>query len=476
MEHMFSRRSLLLHGARTLGAVSLVSRFGILSAMASASAKSDPPLHPIDPRLATPPYKALVCIFLAGGNDAFNMVAPYEQSIYTPYFNARPTVALPRTGAGAMLPIASVAQGAQDFGLHPNLTLLQPLYNQGKVAVVANLGTLIQPIKDKAEYAAKPQYRPKSLFDHGIQTDTWQELGADEGWGNGIGKILELRAANPNPTIPVLVNVTGGASVYMTGTAPYITLPPGSQNGRLLLQGFTTSASDTARMNALRALYRIPHPNPVVKAISDRTDKAIDDGKTASDALAAATITTVFPNTGLGNQMKQIATIIKARNSLNANNRQVFFASLGGFDTHENEATTHPSLMQQLGDAMAAFYQATVELGVDTQVTTFTLSEFGRTIQNSGSGTDHAWGSNAFVMGGGVQGGKFFGTYPSLVLAGPNDIDTGANARGRMLPTTSVDQYAATLCKWFGISFSDMSTFLPNLGKFSPTDLGFMGP
>jgi uncharacterized protein (DUF1501 family) len=482
MEHMFSRRALLLHGARTLGAAALVSRFGTLSAMAQQTGDD---------------YKALVCIFLNGGNDAFNMVAPYEPTLYAPYYNARPSpgsglpsIALPREGPGAMLPIPGVVGGTNLYGLHPNLNNLLPLYTTPQsqtlpppLAVVANVGTLLRPIASPTVYRSTPSLRPRSLFDHGIQTDTWQEVGADEGWGSGVGRILEQRAINhvpgatvPVPTIPVLVNVTSGASVYLTGEAPYITLPPGSQGGRLTLQGFGTNPTGAtlARLNALRELYRIAHPDPVVKAISDKTNKAIDDGRIASQVLGSTTLNTVFPATGLGNQLKQVAILIKSHQQLGANRRQVFFASIGGFDTHEDQLTNHPNLMRQLGDAMAAFYAATVEIGMAPNVTTFTLSEFGRTVQNSGSGTDHAWGSHAFVMGGAVRGGQLYGQYPSLVLAGPDDIDTGVNARGRILPRTSVDQYAATLCKWFGLSYDDMLTFLPNLGQFSPNDLGFL--
>jgi uncharacterized protein (DUF1501 family) len=461
MPNIISRRELLVRGGTTLGAAALASRFGLISAMAQTTGWGD--------------YKAMVCIFLNGGNDSFNMIAPYEQSLYTPYYNARPTIALTQA---QMLPIASSLGGSLTHGLHPNLgTVLNSypsmhnLYNAGKIAVAANVGTLIRPIQTKAEYAANPSWRPKSLFDHGIQTDTWQYVGADEGWGNGIGKILTQYAVNPNPTIPVLVNVTGGASVYLTGGSPYITLPPGSQNGSLTVQGF--SSANDPRLLALRELYKLNNSDPVVKAINDRTDKAITDGQVASNALATATINTVFPNTNLGRQLKQIATIIKARNDLGANKRQVFFASLGGFDTHDAQLTNHPALMQQLGEAMSAFYKSTQELQLENQVTTFTLSEFGRTVQNSGDGTDHAWGTNAFIMGGAVKGGRFYGTYPSLVLGGPDDIDT-TNPRGRILPKTSVDQYAATLCKWFGLSLSDMRTFLPNIDKFSPQDLGFM--
>jgi uncharacterized protein (DUF1501 family) len=455
--HVLSRRDLLWRGTQAVGAAVLASRFGMLSALAQTT-------NPFAD------YKALVCIFLNGGNDALNMIAPYDQTLYTPYYNARPTIALDRA---TMLQVNSGGQGV--FGLHPNLTGIQTLYNQGKATVVCNVGTLLRPFADKNDYKNNPNARPKSLFDHGIQTDTWQALGTLDGWGNGIGAVLQQLAVQPSPIIPMLVNVTGGSSVYLAGTAPYITLPPGSQNGTLRLQGFGTSTAEQARLTALRNIYKVAHPDPVVKAINERTDKAIADGQAASDALAAANITTVFPTTGLGNQLLQIAKIIKARADLGANKRQIFFASIGGFDTHDAQLSNHPNLMKQLNDAVVAFYAATQELGLADKVTTFTLSEFGRTVQNSGDGTDHAWGSHALVVGGGVQGGRFYGAFPSLVLGGPDDVDTGTSARGRMLPKIAVDQYASTLAMWFGLDVTQVRTFLPNIDRFSGPNLGFMG-
>ncbi|MDX1934448.1 MAG: DUF1501 domain-containing protein [Capsulimonadales bacterium] len=461
MEHMLSRRALLINGARTLGAAALVSRFGVLSAMAQTTGGNEP-------------YKALVCIFLNGGNDAFNMIVPIEDAPYTDYLHARRDLALPRAGVGALLPIFSQNGTGDRYGLHPELNNLHPLYEAGKMAVLCNVGTLTYPISSPSEYRSRPGLRPRELFAHDYQIDTWQHLGMEEGWGNGIARILEQRAINPSPTIPFLVNVAGGASIYVAGSAPYITLPFGSQLGRLTLKGFTSSTQDQARLNALREIYRIPHPDPVVRAVSTRTDKAISDGQTASEILSTTTLNTVFPETGIGRQLKQAALMIKSRDVLGANKRQMFFASIGGFDTHDIQLSTHSRLMRQLGDALAAFYAATVEIGVENSVTAFTLSEFGRTVQNSTGGTDHAWGSNAVIVGGGVRGGQFYGTYPSLVLGGPDDIETGGNARGRILPKIAVDQYAGTLAKWFGLSSTEIAAVLPYLSRFSPDDLGFM--
>ncbi len=485
MDHLLSRRN-LLRGGVMLGASALAYRLGLMSAIAQTT---------------TGDYKALVCIFLGGGNDALNMVAPYAGSEYDAYKLARPNIGLLDKSDGTkrlvMLPFAAAPALPLGFGFHPNFAAanfqtarnspyvtipgLNDLYGAGKLAVVANVGTLLRPFKDKTDYRNNPGERPKSLFDHNIQTNTWQEMGLDEGWGNGLGKVLAARAGftTPQPLVPILLNVAGGGSVYLTGTAPYISLPPGAQDGKLRLNGFHYStAADQARLTALRNIYRIASPDPVVHAISDRTDKAISDGQSASDALAnaAALITTPFPMGNFGDQMKQIATIIAARSDLSQNKRQVFFASIGGFDTHDLQSTSQPELMKALNDGLAALHNSLAALGVADSVTSFTLSEFGRTIQNSGDGTDHAWGSHALVLGGGVNGGKMYGKYPSLVLGGPDDVESGAQARGRLLPSTSVDQYAATVCKWFGIGSGEMASFLPNLSRFAPTDLGFMKP
>lgn len=482
MDHLFSRRSLLRGGVR-LGATALAYRLGLMSAMAQTQ-NGD--------------YKALVCVFLNGGNDALNMIAPYESGAYQTYFNARPHVALLRTNDGSgkatMLPFKSAPGLPLNYGFHPNfgdasfqtangspystLPGLNALYNSGKMAAVCNLGTLLRPFASKTDYRNSPNERPRALFDHNTQTDTWQDMGLDSGWGNGVGRVLAARAgfSTPAPLVPVLLNVAGGGSVYLAGSEPYISLPPGSQNGRLKLSGFSGSATDQARLAALRDIFRIAHPDPVVHALSDRTDRAIDDGNAASNALvnAANLLTTPFPTGGFGSQMKQIAAIIAARDGLSQNKRQIFFASLGGFDTHDNQLGTHPNLMKTLNDGLAALYASLNAQGLADSVTSFTLSEFGRTVQNADAGTDHAWGSHALIVGGAVNGGKLYGTYPSLVLGGADDVDTGSNARGRLLPSTSVDQYAATLCKWFGISADEMATFLPNLYRFAPTDLGFM--
>lgn len=454
MAELMTRRRLLYTGGRAaLGAAALVSRLGMVSAFAQGAGGSGD-------------YKALVCIFLNGGNDAFNMVVPYAQSEYDYYAQVRPTVALARAG---LLPISPASAGRQ-FGLHPNVPELAALWGQQKLAVLCNVGTLIAPTT-KNEYRTNPLVRPRSLFDHSIQQESWQGFNDAIGWGNALGTIAQ--GLNDQARLPLLVNVAGGSAAYLAGTDPYITLPPGAS---LTLQGFTSSAQSTARYNALRQLLGLSDNAALVNVVSDKTARAIDDGKTASDALGSATITTVFPNTSLAKQLLQIAKIIKVRATLGQQRRQLFFASLGGFDTHATQNASQPGLMTTLSQSIKAFYDATVELGVSGNVTTFTLSEFGRTVQNSGDGTDHAWGSHALIVGDSVRGGDFYGAYPSLILGGADDVDTGTGARGRILPTTSVDQYAATLAAWYGLTSSEIQTVVPNLYRFAPVNLGFMAP
>ena len=458
-----SRRELLKLTGRALGASALVSRFSMMSALAQATG---------------PGYKALVCIYLHGGNDGINTVVPYEQNEYNYYAATRPTIALPRTsatpGAGLLpiTPLTPLANG-RAFALHPSLAGIagtpgmQALWASQKLAILCNVGTLTEPIAP-AEYRAKTKPAPASLFDHSLQMSEWQSIGAG-GWGQAVG--LALSNLNTGPRLPMLLNVSGGSTLFLAGTQPYITLTPGATLG---VSGFSSSSASTARYNSLRQIQKIATDSPLVNVLGNTASASIDNAQIASAALAAATIGTAFPKTSLGNQLLQIAKIISVRSQLGLNARQVFYADMGSFDTHSSQLVDHASRLQELGDAMSAFYAATTALGVGANVTQFTLSEFGRTMQNAKDGSDHAWGSIGFILGDAVNGGDFYGQYPSLILGGVNDADTGSGARGRFVPTTAVDQYAGTLGKWFGLSDTALGMAVPNLSRFSPTDLGFM--
>jgi uncharacterized protein (DUF1501 family) len=444
---MTTRRDFLKRSACGLSAAAFVSsleRFGLLSAATAPGTD----------------YRALVCLFLFGGNDGNNTIVPYDD--YTAYQKIRGTTGALNISKDDLLPIAAASQGAT-FGMHPALSDLAPLYAAGDLAVLCNVGTLVQPIARGQYLAGAP--RPDSLFSHFDQQSQWQSSIPDAsgplaatGWG---GRTADATAdINGAVPIPMIVSVAG-ITLFSTGVTVR-PLVPGSS-----LAGF----SDPARYQALRSLLTLDPDRPLVAAQSGIVAAGIDD-IAALDAATAGVppVQTSFPDTDLGDQLRQIAAIVSAREALGMK-RQIFFASLGSFDTHTDQLATQASLLGQLGAAMKAFHDATVELGVADAVTTFTLSDFGRTFQpDSGGGSDHAWGSHHLVMGDAVRGGDFFGTYPTLALSGPDDAST----EGRWIPTVSVDQYGATLAKWFGVLPAQMPQVFPNLGNFDLADLGFL--
>ena len=437
--------------AATAAMVSGLSKFGLVSALAQASTS----------------YKALVCIFLFGGNDANNLVVPIDTAGYTNYQTIRANLALAQA---SLLPLQ--IGGQANFGLHPNLPDMQALFNASKspLALLTNVGTLVQPTT-RQNYQ-KQASLPENLFSHSDQQEQWQttQLSGlpNAGWA---GKVADkIQGLNVGAQFPPILSVAGNA-IFCTGdtTRPF-TMSPGSTPG---LSGFDSSAAGQARFLATQQLLTFDTGISLVQAASAVTGQAIQEGLVLSTALKnIPAIQTVFPaNNGLASQLKQVAQVMAARSALNIQ-RQIFFCSLGGFDTHSDQLPTQVALYSQLSPAMAAFYQATQELGVSNAVTTFTLSEFNRTFQpGSNAGTDHAWGSHQMIMGDAVKGNAFYGQFPTLALGGPDD--TGSN--GRWIPSTSVDQYAATLATWFGVSATDLPSIFPNLANFPTSNLGFLG-
>jgi uncharacterized protein (DUF1501 family) len=440
--------------------------------------------------LAQPPsYRALVCIFLYGGNDPNNMIVPLSASTdptggYAAYSSARNSTGLAiAQNTLRQLSPNPPSGGGGAFGLNPNLLELQQFWAQGKLAVVCNVGPLVVPLS-RADYQAGIKPRPYQLFSHSDQQDQWQNCRADVKTSSGWGGRIADRLADPAASFPLLTSL-GGTPTFTVGTvsSPLAISPaPTALNQILVLSGFGTAADEQARRMSFDYLRTIDLGNSLVAAASTVTQKAL----VVSQALSVdPKITTVFPNTTLGNQLLQVAKVIKANLSQAAIglNRQIFFVQLGGFDTHQNQIPNQSPLLSQLSKAMQAFYNATVELGVSSQVTQFTLSDFGRTLQPSGSGvnvvgTDHGWGSHHFVLGDAVKGTDFYGMpgpngvpYPKLQLNGPNDTDN----RGRWIPTTAVEQYAATLASWFGVTQAqDLAYAFPLLGNFKSANLGFI--
>ncbi len=436
--------------AATASLVSGLSKFGLVSALAQG----------------TTDYKALVCIFMFGGNDANNMIVPVDSN-YANYASIRANLALPQA---SLLPLQ--VGSAANFGLHPNLPELQGLFNTQKVlAVLSNVGTLVQPTTQQ-QYQSQSSL-PQNLFSHSDQQNQWQttQLSGlqNAGWGGKVADNIQT-TLNPSVMFPPILSVAGN-TIFSTGniTRPF-TMNPGSTPG---LSGIDSSAAAQARFLAVQQLLTLDTGISLVQATSAVTGQAIQQGVVLAGALKnIPAIQTVFPaNNGLASQLKQVAQVIAARSALGIS-RQIFFCSIGGFDTHSDQLNSQVGLFSQLSPAMAAFYSATQELGVPNNVTTFTLSEFSRTFQpGSNGGTDHAWGGHQLMMGGAVKGNALYGTFPTLALAGPDD--TGSN--GRWIPSTSVDQYAATLASWFGVANTDLPGIFPNLANFTTSNLGFLG-
>ena len=423
-------------------------------------------------------YRALVLIFLAGGNDGNNTVIPYDG--YQAYSQVRGPSGL----AIAQNALLQISTTIGTFGLHPNLRELQTLYNQQKLAIVCNVGPLVQPLT-RDQYIHNSVPIPYQLFSHADQIAQWQTSRADThsgtGWG---GRVADTFGAQPG--YPMITSISGNAifGIGTIGRPLAINAAPTALNSVLVLNGFGTSSTEQARRASFDYIRTLNRSQTLIKYSEDATQQGLDIGALLT---VDPVINTVFPNTTLGNQLKQVAKVIKANQTIPLGlTRQIFFTQLGGFDTHQNEPSRQGDLLTQLSQAMNAFYNATVELNVSNSVTTFTHSDFSRTFQPSGSGTivgtDHAWGNHHFVMGDAVSGGAFYGVpgsngtvYPTLQLGGPDDTDT----RGRFIPTASVEQYAATLASWYGVSEANMTTVFPLLPNFpihTAPYLNFMTP
>jgi uncharacterized protein (DUF1501 family) len=434
-------------------------------------------------------YKALVCVFLAGGNDSNNMIIPTIQSEYDNYAAIRsPVIAIPQA---AILPISPTNSDGHNYGLHPACPELQTLFGEAKLAVLFNTGTLVFPIT-RSQYQSGAFQKPPQLFSHSDQVMQWQTSIPDRppltGWG---GRCADLLAAlQPNTPISLSVSLSGANTFEVGNTVSQYSV---STSGAIALAGVSGS-----RLQALTNILALPYPNMQAQAYAGVAKHSIDAGGILNNAIAptaAATYwTTPFPTTvtsptggnafgsSLAPQLRMVARLIEAGHRASANGgfgmkRQIFFCSVGGYDLHTNQTPgpgqttvgSHANLLAELSQSLFAFQRAMEQLGLSQNVTAFTSSDFSRTLPSNGGGTDHGWGSHHLILGGAVKGQQTYGTFPTLAINGPDDTSTG-----RWIPTTAIDQYFCTLASWFGVDQGHLATVFPNIGRFSAPSLGFV--
>lgn len=429
-----------------------LSRLGTINALAQQAPQPD--------------YKALVCVFLFGGNDAHNMLIPQSAASFNAYKAARGSLALPDTNT-TLLPITT-SNGAP-FAFNEGLSFVHPMWAQQKLAVVANVGNIVQPTS-RAQYLTAGVPLPTNLFSHSDQVLQMQTATPGGSGGTGwAGRVADaMQPLNSGAQFAAAVSMSG-QQVFCTGSVVQsASLLPGYDMTPSGMNVWPASAA-AARQQSLQEILTMDSGLAVVQAANKVRQDGLNLSAMLKGAAGGTPLATVFPGTGIGAQLKQVAQIIKMRATLGLK-RQVFFCSLGGFDTHGSQSWQQWDLFKQLSAAMQAFYLATEEMGIPDRVTTFTESEFGRTLQPSGTGTDHGWGSHYLVLGGAVQGGNLYGTFPDLSLGGPDDTGN----RGALIPSTSLDQYGATLSKWFGVPDASLDAVFPSLKNFAVRNLGFV--
>ena len=428
-------------------------------------------------------YKALVCIFLYGGNDHNSTLIPFDSANYDLYSAIRGggagqtqggiTLARSALAATALTPSGGqVLTNNLQYALAPEMTRLKALFDEGRMAPVLNVGPLIAPLT-LAQYNSSNQTanpRPAKLFSHNDQQSTWQSSkpeGATDGWGGRMGDLAMSSNAN---ALFTCISATGNA-VFLSGEQALSYQVSGS--GAIAVNGIKNALfGSNAASTALRTLMTQTSGHVLEAEYNRVAKRSIDAEGAVTAALQPITLATSFRpavgNNNLASQLQIVARMIAARQPLGAR-RQVFMVSMGGFDLHDNLMNNQGGLMGQLDFAMDAFYRATIELGIADKVTTFTASDFGRTLQSNGDGSDHGWGSHHFIVGGAVNGGRYYGVAPQISVTSPDQV-----GQGRLLPTIAVDQYSATLASWFGVSNSELPSVAPNIGRFASANLGFM--
>jgi len=447
-----SRRNFLRHASR-LGALAGTPFAANLLAMGAASAQQ------------ASDYKALVCIYLGGGNDQSNTIVPISTAEYDLYAKGRGSLALP---VSSLKQITPTGWTGPTLAMHGSLSGLKSVFDQGKLAVLANVGTLCAPTT-QAQYKNGSVALPFQLFSHSDQAGAWQtglpDRASSTGWMGRIGDLTNS-AFNTGSGVSIAMSVAGNNLTQVgNSTIQYQVTTNGAVKVSALKDLFGSAAGATA----LRRLMTEPRAGTLMESeLNKVSSRAVATESLVTSALSGVSLSTPFPATDIGKQLQMVARLIGARNGL-AQKRQIFYVQMGGYDFHADLLNGQAAKLKDLSDAMTAFYQATVAMGVSGNVTSFTASDFGRALQSNGQGADHGWGGHHFIMGDAVLGNRIYGRFPTVSLGGPDDA-----GQGRLIPTTSVDEYAATLASWFGVPASDLSTVVPNIGRFSKPNLGFL--
>ena len=456
-------------------------------------------------------YRALVCIYLSGGNDAWNVVVPYDNTRYNVYALARSGVytttgsnpnpgglglAQPSSGSTQLITDGNDSNSATNqYFLNSNLPNLTTLYQQGHLALAVNVGTLVKPIT-KTDYNASAANRPPQLFSHSDQENLWHQANTSTssvlGWGGQCGDVV--KSSNGNQELSSCISIAGSNRFEVgMSTVPYQLSSGGLSSLSAVCNPSPCNGVSTTsiRDNALKGMLEDAYTSDLMRSSSDFVSeyaKVFGRGRELynllSSGLGSTTLKTSFPTTGnsLASQLQTVAKMIKLSKAQNYAQRQIYYVRTGGFDLHAGMMSgngNHGQLLKGLNDAMNAFYTAMGpnDVNAQSEVTAFTASEFARTLQSNGSGSDHGWGSVQMVMGGAVNGGKLYTNGGGPISGFPNqDLNAPNNfSRGQMIPGIGVEQYAATLAQWIGVTnTSDLNTIFPNLHSFSSTNLGFV--
>lgn len=406
-------------------------------------------------------YKAMVCILLAGGNDSFNMLVPKGNAEYQEYSSARGDLALVQN---ELLSLNDLEGDGREFGLHPGMPELQQLFNSGAASFITNVGTLIEPVTNAQEFEAGSKLLPLGLFSHADQIEQWQTSLPDRrtgiGWAGKMNDLLQGLIGNNNISMNISLS---GTNIFQTGNQT-TEFSVGSEGTTSIIGYRGDGPFEQILTQSIDSMLNLEYRNIFEQAYANKLRNSLDAEREFSEAIFSTdSLNTPFSNTPFSNNLKFIANTINARSSLGLK-RQVFFVLFGGWDHHDDTLPLQQQMLPVVSKGLNELYNALVEMDLVDSVVTFTTSDFARTLTSNGKGSDHGWGSNQVIMGGGVKGSRIFGNYPVLALNNPLDV-----GRGVLIPTTSTDEFFAELALWFGVEGSELTSILPNIGRFYNT-------